>query len=173
MMVQQKGARLLHSCLNMRRQLNRLLSNGDLTQGEYLVLRNLWLSGSDSDPSLPGSRSEGHNKGRHVKAADLSDMLELSRPSITRILNDLEHRGFITRSIDKKDRRSIRIELTQAGAEALEKANRRILGIAERLVVSLGETDTDKLIELMDRLAEIYRELLEERRGESDEQNSE
>jgi len=152
-MKHEKGARLLYSCLNMRRQLNKLISNGNLSQGEYLVLRNIWLSNNE----LSGFAQEGY-----IKAADLSDMLELSRPSITRILNDLERRGFITRNIDKKDRRSINIELTEAGIEALEKANRRILGIAERLVVSLGDSDTDKLIELIDKLTEIYKEMPEE-----------
>lgn len=159
-MMQQKGSRLLHSCLNMRRQLNKLISNGDLSQGEYLVLRNIWLSNN-------GMSSYGIQG--YIKAADLSDILELSRPSITRILNDLEQRGLITRNIDSKDRRSVRIELTEAGIEAIEKANRRILSIAERLVISLGDSDTDKLIELINKLTEIYKEIIESNGGRSDE----
>ena len=161
-MSQEKGARLLYSCLNMRRQLNKLISDGNLSYGEYLVLRNLWLSNKDLASSNYG------NEG-YIKAADLSDILELSRPSITRILNNLESRGFITRNIDKRDRRSINIELTEAGIEAIEKANRRILNIAERLVVSLGDSDTDKLIELIDKLTEIYKEILHENEGKRDE----
>ena len=143
---------MLYSCLNMRRQLTRLISSGMLSLGEYLVLRNIWLSNTDL-PS-PG-------KKRYIKAAELSDMLELSRPSITRILNELERRGFITRNIDKEDRRSINIELTEAGIEALEKANRKILSIAERLVEALGDSDTDKLIELIHKLTGIYKEMLD------------
>lgn len=157
-MIQQKGSRLLYSCLNMRRQLNKLISNGDLSQGEYLVLRNIWLS----------NNGMSSNQG-HIKAADLSDILKLSRPSITRILNDLERRGLITRNIDSEDRRSVKIELTEEGIEAIEKANRRILSIAERLVVSLGDSDTDKLIELIDKLTEVYKELFESSGDRSDE----
>ena len=157
-MIQQKGFRLLYSCLNMRRQLNALISNGDLSQSEYLVLRNIWLS----------NNGMSSNQG-HIKAADLSDILKLSRPSITRILNDLERRGLITRNIDSEDRRSVKIELTEEGIEAIEKANRRILSIAERLVVSLGDSDTDKLIELIDKLTEIYKELFESSGDRSDE----
>lgn len=142
-MKQQKGARLLYACLNMRRQLGKLITSGNLSLGEYLVLRNIRRSDTG-------------------KPADLSQILELSRPSITRILNKLEHRDFITRHIDQQDRRSINIELTAAGIEALEGANRRILSIADRLVEALGDSDTDKLIELIDRLAAIYQEILEE-----------
>ena len=159
-MEQQKGARLLYSCLNMRRQLNKLIGNGNLSQGEYLVLRNIRLS--DSGVSAGGMRG-------HIKAAALSDILELSRPSITRILNALELRGFITRNIDKEDRRSVSIELTEAGIEALEKANRELLSIAVRLVDSLGDADTDKLIELVDKLAEIYKGMLDQNGGGNDE----
>ncbi len=159
-MEQQKGARLLYSCLNMRRQLNKLIGNGNLSQGEYLVLRNIRLS--DSGVSAGGMRG-------HIKAAALSDILELSRPSITRILNALELRGFITRNIDKEDRRSVSIELTEAGIEALEKANRELLSIAVRLVDSLRDADTDKLIELVDKLAEIYKGMLDQNGGGNDE----
>lgn len=158
-MEKRKGIRLLYSCLNMRRQLNKLLTRGELSLGEYLVLRNVKLSHS----GLPAKFLQ-----RSIKAADLSRILELSRPSITRILNSLEEREFITRSIDKEDRRSICIELTEKGLQVLEKANKGLLGIAERLVAELGEADTDKLIELVERLADIYETMLEEE-GDEDE----
>lgn len=149
-MERRKGSRLLQTCLNMRRQLNRLIENGELSRGEYLVLRCVWVLDSDFE----------HRRAGNVRAAELSDMLDLSRPSVTRILNALERRGFISRDIDSRDRRGVVIELTTAGLRAVEKANRRLLDIAERVVESLGESDTDKLIELMDRLAEIYRQML-------------
>jgi DNA-binding MarR family transcriptional regulator len=74
----------------------------------------------------------------------------------------LERRGFILRNIDKADRRSVSIELTEMGMEALENANKELLNINERLVVSLGDTDTDKLIELIDKLTDIYKGMLED-----------
>jgi DNA-binding MarR family transcriptional regulator len=77
-------------------------------------------------------------------------------------LNDLEKRNYITRMIDKDDRRNINIELTDEGRKALEQANRRILAVAERIVDSLGESDTDKLIELVEKLTETYKVMLEE-----------
>ena len=149
-MKQQKRARLLYSCFSMRRQLAKLIEKADISLGEYLVLRNIWLSNYNF---FPGGR-EGS-----VKAADLSDLLELSRPAITRILNSLENRGFIVRNVNKKDRRSFAIELTETGIEAIEKANRRILGFAGKLAELLGDSETDKLIELIDRLSNILKEM--------------
>lgn len=155
-MMQEKGSRLLHACFNMRKQLNRLINSGQLTPGEYLVLRHLWRSYAD------GARGEQQG---NVKAADLSELLDLSRPSITRILNDLERRELIKRSIDTNDRRSINIELTEVGMAALERANGRIREIAARLVAALGDADVDKLLELMDKMTETYKEMLAESGG--------
>lgn len=155
-MKEHKGFRLLYSCLTMRKQLNKLISSGSLSLGEYLTLRNVWLSKSELSSNV---------RLGTIKAADLSELLEMSRPSITRILNGLEKRGLITRTIDPNDRRSINIGLTEAGTEALKLANRKILNFAERVVESLGESDTDKLIALIERLTMIYEKLQDENGG--------
>lgn len=154
-MQERKGIQLLYSCLNMRSQLNNLLQSGSLSQGEYLVLRNIRHANSSlaSDGILNGN----------IKAATLSDILALSRPSITRILNGLEKRGLITRSINKKDRRSVAISITEEGITALDEANKALLKITNRLVTSLGEADMAKLIELVDKVAEVYEEMYNER----------
>lgn len=155
-MKEHKGFRLLYSCLTMRKQLNKLISSGSLSLGEYLILRNVWLSKSELSSNV---------RLGTIKAADLSELLEMSRPSITRILNGLEKRGLITRTIDPNDRRSINIGLTEVGTEALKLANRKILNFAERVVESLGESDTDKLIALIERLTMIYEKLQDENGG--------
>jgi len=156
-MRQIKGIRLLSSCLNMRRQFTKLIGGGNLSHGEYLVLRNIEISNS---PFGAG------NAKVNLKAADLSELMDLSRPSITRILNGLEQRGLILRSIDKNDRRSVVIELTEKGSEALRNANKAILNVAGKLVESLGDSDTEKLIELMDKLTGIYKSMLEYKESE-------
>jgi len=157
-MNDQRGLRLLQASLNMRRLLNRLASAGDLTQGEFLVLRHIWLANT-AGPS--------NSRRRFAKAAELSDQLNRPRPAITRILNDLEERGLITRAIDPEDRRSINISLTAAGEAALQKANETILQLAERIAESLGESDTEKLIQLLDKLARIYEDVLGEAAGDA------
>lgn len=154
-MEQPKGARLLGALMRTRRQFMKLLAAGagDLTHGEYLVLRSV---------RHPGLLFSGDGEEKPLKAADLSDLLEVSRPAITRILNSLEERGLITRHIDKTDRRSINIAITEPGVQALEEANRQILGMAEQVVASLGEADTDHLIELLSRLTATFGDILHE-----------
>lgn len=176
-MRQHTGTRLLHACLKMRRQLNKLATAGNLSQGEYLVLRHIWLAGTaeTSESITDGSLfQEGLMKSNQIrpgslKAADLSDQLNRPRPAITRILNALEERGLIVRTIDPDDRRSINISLTEEGGAALQKANDTILEVAERIVLSLGESETEKLIQLLGRLTDIFEDILGEAGGNSDE----
>ena len=114
-MEQANGARLLFSLIRMRRQLAPVLDAGfgGLSRAEYLVLRGV-------------ARGRFGGRGEPVRAAKLSEMLEVSRPAVTRVLNGLESRGLITRSIDRDDRRSINVELTEAGRKALGSADEEI-----------------------------------------------
>lgn len=45
-------------------------------------------------------------------------------PSMTRIVNELERRGFVVRTCDPRDKRQARVSLTDAGREVL-LANRK------------------------------------------------
>jgi DNA-binding MarR family transcriptional regulator len=53
-------------------------------------------------------------------AGDVAASLDISAPSLTRMLTKLEDRGLIVRNLDKEDRRRILIELTAAGRRTLE-----------------------------------------------------
>ena len=153
-----KGGRLLYSCLNMRKQLTRFMGSTNITQGEYLVLRYMTNSKQDFE-------SEKHS----IRAAFLSSTLDMSRPAVSRILNSLENKELIMRSIDKTDRRGISIELTEKGKEELNKANVEILGKAEYIAAKLGDEETEQLITLLDKLAEIYKGMYDEKGCDEDE----
>jgi DNA-binding MarR family transcriptional regulator len=160
-MEQANGARLLFSLIRMRRQLAPVLDAGfgGLSRAEYLVLRGV-------------ARGRFGGRGEPVRAAKLSEMLEVSRPAVTRVLNGLESRGLITRSIDRDDRRSINVELTEAGRKALGSADEEILSMAEKLAARLGDADTEKLIELLGRLADVCKDLSAGSEGGRDEEEA-
>src|SRR4051794_41023865 len=52
---------------------------------------------------------------------DVADLLKVSRTTVTGILDRLEADNLITRTIDPNDRRSFRIELTDAGCELVRQ----------------------------------------------------
>lgn len=149
-MSKQRVRRLLQACVRMRREMTGLLNTGELAQGEYLVLlalrqRNLTSTSQTVDPS--------------IKASGLSDAVGISRPNVTRLLNSLQSKGLITRTMSEVDRRVMLVDLTPAGVEAVQKANCSLLRIADQLVLGLGEDDTERLIELLDKLSVVYQQI--------------
>ena len=147
-MEQSKGIRLLQACVDIRRQVGRLFSGGNLSQGEFFVLKMLYEKSK-------GQKEIGFRG--FPRASFLSERLEMKRPMISRILNTLEARGYVSRIIDKSNRRSFEIQLTESGQAALKQAEQNMVGIADRLETELGEEDMEKLISLLSRTADIYR----------------
>ena len=52
---------------------------------------------------------------------DLADVMTMDPNNVVLVLNDLENRGHISRRRDPNDRRRHRVELTQAGTDALDE----------------------------------------------------
>lgn len=57
-----------------------------------------------------------------VKQIDLSDKLGYSRSTITNMADKLVKLGLVERVYDEKDRRTIHLQITEQGKEALEEA---------------------------------------------------
>lgn len=55
--------------------------------------------------------------GAPVKVSDISDLLNVTRPGITKMISELEKIGAVRKLQDKTDRRVVRISLTESGRE--------------------------------------------------------
>jgi len=121
--------------LNRRilRELEETLQDFDLTFGEYKVLGSLRRAGP------PYRRSPG----------ELAKQEELSSGAMTNRLDRLEQAGFVRRIPDLADRRSIQVELTEAGKRAWEDAF-AAQAEKEALVASaLGSQEREELNSLL------------------------
>lgn len=58
-----------------------------------------------------------HN-GTAASVADIAALMGVSVPAVSRTLRSLQGRGWIERTIDEDDRRSVRVSITPAGREA-------------------------------------------------------
>ncbi|MDR2090910.1 MAG: MarR family transcriptional regulator [Clostridiales bacterium] len=150
-MDESKGIKLLRSCFGMRRQMRKVLSQGRLKPGEYLVLRRLYAA-----------RQGGALPPHMGRAARISEFLDVPPPIITRILNSLEDRGFIERKIDKTNRRSPMIEPTETGAEVLAESEKILARISDALAEELQGEDLDGLTKLIDKIADFFDRLPDE-----------
>ena len=98
-------------------------------------------------------------EGDGVKVSELSSILNVASPTITQQINNLETHGFVERSIDKEDRRVVRIKLTEKGLQAQQKASEAFLVTVNGLVQYLGDEDTDRLADLMTKVFFYFSEV--------------
>lgn len=77
----------------------------------------------DGELSLPQYRLLAFLSQGDWAASALADRLDVSRPSVTSLVDGLVKRGLVERRPDQDDRRRIDHVLTDAGREALEAAD--------------------------------------------------
>ena len=87
-----------------------------------------------------------------VKVSELSNILNVTSPTITQQINALELNGYVERSIDKEDRRVIRIKLTEKGEAKIIENKGILFAYTTELADYLGKEDCKKLTELVTKV---------------------
>ena len=97
--------------------------------------------------------------GDGVRQKELATAMSIEGPSLVRLLDSLERRGFIERREDENDRRARGIHLTRAGRDLAVRAARIGNGLQKRLMESVPAAD----LEICERVLETLERELEER----------
>ena len=91
-------------------------------------------------------KRELENKNENgIKASELSEKCHVTRSSITQTIGNLEEAGFVVRTMDKIDRRAIRVKLTEKGEELYTRYVRGMVKIVEDLSEYLGYEEVKHL----------------------------
>ncbi|SDZ48481.1 DNA-binding transcriptional regulator, MarR family [Evansella caseinilytica] len=103
-----------------------------------------------SDMRLLFKLSESQKNGG-LKVSELSRIMRVTSPFITQSLNRLEKEKLVKRQVDQKDRRIVRVVLTEEGIKAAERA---FASLHERFVVladHLGKEQSQQLAVLLNK----------------------
>ncbi|MGV9561338.1 MarR family winged helix-turn-helix transcriptional regulator [Streptomyces sp. NPDC003480] len=92
--------------------------------------------------------NHGPTVQRDLAAATGSD-----KAGIMRVVDDLERKGLAVRKTVPGDRRVRAVEITPQGLEVFDAVHVAAEPLAERLVAELGPGETEKLTDLLTRLA--------------------
>ena len=79
---------------------------------------------------------------------DLAAAEQISPPSVTRLIRDMERAGLIERVVDDVDRRCTRVTITASGRRELAAIRRRKDEFLERALAALPEADRRRAGEL-------------------------
>ncbi|WP_280237965.1 MarR family winged helix-turn-helix transcriptional regulator [Nocardia abscessus] len=113
-----------------------LLEPLGLTHPQYLVMLALWGEAPMS-----------------VKA--IAEAVQLDSPTLSPLLKRLEAAGLISRERDSRDERNLVVNLTRAGAELREQAERIPPAVVRRLGVTMA--DLEELRDVLTRVNEAAR----------------
>ena len=84
-----------------------------------------------------------------MTAGELADVLSLSSGATTNRLDGLEEAGYLTRTRDPEDRRSVLVDVTPAGRDLLDKVVDAQGGEERDLLAVLSVEDRDRLNDLL------------------------
>lgn len=89
---------------------------------------------------------------RRLEPRQIADRLQLSRPSVTGLLDTLQDRGFVVRRPHREDRRRVLVEPTQRALTILEDHLPRYFAEQSRLLQGLSEDEVETLAVLLRKI---------------------
>jgi DNA-binding MarR family transcriptional regulator len=91
-----------------------------------------------------------------MKMALLSQSMNLSKPTVSHLVNGLEEKELVMRLPSKQDRRVTYLCLTEKSRTLLQTGQEEMLRRLRQICDSLGHEDTETLIALINRLTDVF-----------------
>lgn len=104
-----------------------------------------------------------HN-GVHITVADAAEMLEVSSSAVSRTLGGLLEKSLTEREFDKKDRRNVRIAITDKGKELLDNFVHEAFIIIDQALMDFSESEIEMMFKLQKRFIKSLGKVVNERR---------
>lgn len=118
-------------------------------------------TGIDLTPAqLDVLMSVAQGGGEPVNQRDIEEQLRLSNPTVTGILKRLEKKGFVTRTVGKRDRRCKEVRLTEKCAALGEQLRPQPQEMLGRLFEGFTPEEFDTINSLILRLLKNYNSIL-------------
>ena len=99
-----------------------------------------------------------------ITQSELAETLELEKPSLGRLLDRLEAKGWVRREMDARDRRAKRVFLTLAAETPMRVMRKIAAGVREDALSGLSTADRDRFV---DALLTIKSNLMTQANGAS------
>jgi len=137
------------------------LNNDNLTKELALIFGQLKRVGNVFSPSKELRQSESNllvyltylcPPGTNgIKVSELSKQLKITSSAVTHVIQSLEQTGYITRTMDPSDRRSILVSATHDGHHFVEEREKELFARFQQLREHLGTDDAEQLIRILNK----------------------
>jgi len=104
--------------------------------------------------------TDAENTG--MKVSEISKVLKIAPPSVTQVINGLEASGYVERTMDKEDRRAVRVRLSEKGEAIISEASDHFLASFVGLTDYLGGENSRELSRLLSMVYVYFKEKKDE-----------
>lgn len=91
----------------------------------------------------------------HVRVSDISDVLDLPRPGVTRTVKEMEQKGYLHKLASPDDRRVTYISITEEGRELSRKYDENYFSELSAYLDDISEEEADCMIRTIGKFYEI------------------
>lgn len=91
----------------------------------------------------------------HVKVSDLSDVLNIPRPGVTRTIKEMEKKGLVQKTASPDDGRVTYLSLTDHGKEISEKYNEHYFNELTPYLDDISDADADCMVQTIQKFYDI------------------
>jgi DNA-binding MarR family transcriptional regulator len=92
------------------------------------------------------------NRGREMNQRDIENEFQITNPTVTGILNRLEKKGFVKRTVHPADKRQRIITITAKSSERERELEKKITVIEERIVTGFSREEQTQLRNFLQRM---------------------
>lgn len=96
--------------------------------------------------------------GLGLRISEIAAALGVTASNVTQLVSELEEKGWVRRSMDRNDRRAVRVSLTSEGEKTLLEARSQKTSSLEGLVDRLGAERAKDLIGLLEESRRYFAE---------------
>ena len=97
-------------------------------------------------------------QGIQVKVSDISDVMKLPRPGVTRTVKEMEKKGYLRKTSSQDDGRVTYISVTEAGQKLFQEYDENYFGELAEDLKDISEEDADCMIRTIGKFYNIMYE---------------
>ncbi len=96
---------------------------------------------------------------RGTPVTKIAPRMGMEPNSLSRLLNSLEKRGFVTRVRDREDKRKVYVRLTEEGQEKRTYAFERVTELNNKILADLAPEKVDTFFEVIEHVEQLTAEM--------------
>ena len=101
----------------------------------------------------------------NTRISDIQNLLCISKAGVSKMLDVLAKKDYIARDIDKNNRRTLIVTLTQSGRQVLSDLEENTDQLFANIIHQLGQEQSRQFVELVNKFVDVTDDALKSQRG--------